>query len=730
MEARMAEKKSASNGGYSDVKSILNDIQGHHIPDYEGLGAFWLDHETFLKATLYGHRLIAEAPDTLADDGDPGKESADSCCGSADDTSQSQDNSAGCWPSGGSRGRQFRSAAVKDRSRSNNSALIQGLKGHAPFDGSVFPRLLWGSTRPATASEISLIADWIDDGCPSDEQAAAASISGAKQRSLASGRELSRLQSLATGELKHERSSLPTNRSQALQNGLKVRKEIHSLTETELKRFREAIACMKSYDAYFQDERSFAFWGRMHANSCQHGWEQFLPWHRLYLYFFEQMLQDFDENITLPYWAWSDYADVNRGTFNTNKLDQGILPDRYGCWLDSTGLSALEASGLFSEEQLNRLAKMSKDGTVYQSSNRFLKAAGIDFGVERNRDGQAQWTPAVRAVYDELARINPLWTPKRWPGAFGGPTSYPTPQDIERIMQTTNFPDFGGGPEHDHHFGYLEQVHNGMHNFSGGTNPNYPNPGNSKWIKIYRELGITADPQSLENPPAGLMVDARVTAFDPIFWAHHGNVDRIWTEWQTRHPHANPVALDAVLAPWALTVKETLNASSFGYEYMRNSYHYHTSSDVGMARFNSQKAGVSARTLENFQKAQVRLHRVQHANLPSAIMRIYLNDDSADHTTKIQDNDHFVGEIHTFHGTCYGGPGHCDLPLEKTRRFDQRGLHHNEPRNYRIDATDTVNRMLSRGENDISVHIVAIGLDGQPLDNALYLDGVSLNFMD
>lgn len=724
----MAGKWSGPKGGYSEVKSLLNDIQGAHIPDYQGLGAFWLDREIFLNAKLYGHRLIAKDPKSESGSGTAAESDDDdsgSCCESENSTVTA---AAGCWPSGGSRGGTIGSKTVTDTRRSDKSALITGLRGAAPFDGSVFPKLLWDAARSATASEISLIADWIDNGCPSDEQASERTRSN--QQAQASRQAISRLRGLAVGEIKHECSTTCTNIAQASQKALKVRKEIHSLTETELGRFRAAIACMKTYDAHYQDERSFAFWGRIHANSCQHGWEQFLPWHRLYLYFFEQMLQDFDEYITLPYWAWSDYADVNKYTFNTKKLDQGILPDRYGCWLDKAGLSNLESTGLLSKAQLNNLAKMVKAGTVYQSSDRFLKAAGVPFMIEANSDKQARWTPIIRAIYGELSRINPLWTPKRWPGMFGGPTSYPTADDIARIMKTPNFPEFGGGPEHDHHFGYVEQVHNGMHNFSGGTNPNYPNTGNAKWIKIYKDLGIIPDPQNPENPPGGTMVDARVTAFDPIFWAHHSNVDRIWAQWQIDHPHANPLAMDAVLAPWSLTVKDTISATKLGYEYMRNSFHYPTSSELGMMKFSSQAAGVSARTLDNFNKAQVRLHRVQQANLPNAVLRIYLNDASVDHETRMHENDHFVDEIHTFHGTCYGGPGHCDLPLDKSRRFDQRTLHHHEPRNYRVDATDAVNRMLAKGENDISVHIVAVGLDGQPVDNALYLDGVSLNFMD
>ena len=57
-------------------------------------------------------------------------------------------------------------------------------------------------------------------------------------------------------------------------------------------------------------------------------------------------------------------------------------------------------------------------------------------------------------------------------------------------------------------------------------------------------------------------------------------------------------------------------------------------------------------------------------------------------------------------------------------------MQHHEPRNFRIDATEAVQRMLANGETDISVHLVVMGLDGKPIDDAVFIDGVSLNFID
>ena len=61
-------------------------------------------------------------------------------------------------------------------------------------------------------------------------------------------------------------------------------------------------------------------------------------------------------------------------------------------------------------------------------------------------------------------------------------------------------------------------------------------------------------------------------SYDPIFWPIHVNVDRTWWEWQTRNPTGLPTDLDAVLSPWSYTVRDMLEISRFGYEYVRCSY--------------------------------------------------------------------------------------------------------------------------------------------------------------
>ena len=68
---------------------------------------------------------------------------------------------------------------------------------------------------------------------------------------------------------------------------------------------------------------------------------------------------------------------------------------------------------------------------------------------------------------------------------------------------------------------------------------------------------------------SGTMGEIATSAYDPLFWAHHCMIDRIWYLWQLRHPGAGPPAslLDRALAPFPMTVRDTLQVSQLGYDY-------------------------------------------------------------------------------------------------------------------------------------------------------------------
>jgi len=679
---------------YKQVKKILDDASGDVHPSYQGHDRFWnLPLAEFLEFKLYGVRMIAPAaalaPTFAALPLAAPAPAASPCCHAPKPKPAA---SAAATP------------PAPQSGRGAASGLILALKGLAPFDGSQFPRLPWGGT-PVSLENIQFIEKWIDDGCPPSDapEASAGADAGAAGQTLA----------LAGGTTQFSVDPGPTNASRHASGGVKVRKNINFLTPDELQRFRNAVARMKSLDAYEQDERSFGYWARIHASQCQHSWEQFLTWHRAYLYFFEQRLQDIDPTVTLPYWDWAADRENVIASINdmgsTAALDNGYVPPAYQCWLDQPGIDALKPLGV-PQSTLDKLSTIL--GNTYSSGNRLFIAAGIKWGDDPQSD---------QAIISQLEAINPLWHYQRWPGGNGGPNgiifeAYPSPDDITRILQLDNFFAFGSGPEDNHFFGALENIHNLIHNFSGGLNPNF---------------GSSTEPMSVNNPKAGDMVNAGRTAFDPIFWGHHSNVDRLWSEWQQLHPAGGPNDPDDVLPPWSMTVADTHSTSKLGYEYMQASHVFPASNAAPIARFVSQPAGVHPQVAATHRRAEVRLHNVQYVTRAGFFIRAFLNQPDANASTPIKNNPNYIGMQSMFTGLCIGGPGHCAPPPTTPRRkFDRRDRSHKTPGSFRFDCTDTVARLRQQGDTDFQVSLVVLNIDGTPATDALHIDGVSLNFFD
>ena len=687
---------------YQLVKDILNEAQGEAHPSYQGHGKFWdLPLEEFLQVTIYGVRMIATSgEEDVCRDAMEGSGPGSSCCEStpeiepepsgpsASATGEGSPEHSCCGPSEAA----APGALEPSHGRGASSGLIKGLKGQFPFDGTQFPSLPWGGTE-VSSSNILFIESWIDDGCPATDEAGKARIEVSQPLKMA----------LAQGHEEHPLSTRPVNEFSDEAGKTKARKNIECLTPEELERFRRVIKVMRCYDPFHEyDKRSFRYWANIHANNCQHGWEQFLTWHRMYLYYFEQQMQDVDPTVTLPYWDWPMYRDDVLKSIDDMKsagpLDNGTVPRAYRCFVDETMLNNLK--GKIPDDYWTKLKSI--EGEAFDSGNRLYLAAGTTFGDKTWDD----------LIMGELQRVNPLWARNRWPGGNKDLIfeAYPTPEDIQRILQIQSFFTFGSGPESNHFFGALENIHNLIHNFSGGANPNFGKaPG---------------------EPQYGDMVSPGTTARDPIFWGHHSNVDRLWSEWQRLHPGADPDDPTDILAPWPNSVQDVLTISDLGYEYMKSSYLFETDNQIPIARFKSAKAPVHPAVLERHSRAEVRIHKIQYSTAGGAFIRVFLNEPDAGPDTATRGNDHFVTQVATFSGDCIGGPGHCDVPPESRRKYDIRPRHHKTPGNFRIDVTESIRKLTQQGDTDFQVNLVVLGLDGKPKPNALWMDAVSLNFKD
>lgn len=106
------------------------------------------------------------------------------------------------------------------------------------------------------------------------------------------------------------------------------------------------------------------------------------------------------------------------------------------------------------------------------------------------------------------------------------PDQLPKATTVTRALRSRSFRQFTT---------LLEGIHNGVHGWVGGS--------------------MSAVP---------------IAAYDPVFWAHHAMIDRLWYLWQHGSLGANPPAavLDQALPPWPMTVRQTLSITTLGYRYV------------------------------------------------------------------------------------------------------------------------------------------------------------------
>ena len=168
---------------------------------------------------------------------------------------------------------------------------------------------------------------------------------------------------------------------------------------------------------------------------------------------------------------------------------------------------------------------------------------------------------------------NPLFVPQRYGPQNNGNVYVPLNKVNLNAMGDPDFtgvasggsPGFGGvdtGFSHSGqvHGGIETQPHDYVHGLVGGSNPQNPNL-------------------------PGLMSDPDTAGLDPIFWLHHGNIDRLWQVWCENPPsHVDPKDTKWLNGPasigerafsmpqpdgkpWDYTPGEMVDLSKLGYTY-------------------------------------------------------------------------------------------------------------------------------------------------------------------
>ncbi len=86
-----------------------------------------------------------------------------------------------------------------------------------------------------------------------------------------------------------------------------IRRSLRTLPDNDpvIQTYRAAVAAMKALPA--SDRRNWNAQAQIHFDFCPHGNWYFLPWHRAYLLYFEQICRQLtgEQGFALPYWNWT-----------------------------------------------------------------------------------------------------------------------------------------------------------------------------------------------------------------------------------------------------------------------------------------------------------------------------------------------------------------------------------------------------------------------------------------
>jgi tyrosinase len=274
---------------------------------------------------------------------------------------------------------------------------------------------------------------------------------------------------------------------------VQIRRDIRSLTLEELNQYRAKLDDVMRV----ADSSPDSPWQKLcyvHTNWCLHYQEAFLFWHRAYLRLFERLI-----GMPVPYWNWMAEDATVDGSPNAG------LPEAFK---DLTYIHPPTG-----EERRNPLRfAAAKDG--------WSKACTAPVSRGNMSDADCHWVHRDPVFYTSgddhraererlihMVRIfqNQVVAALKWP-VFSQPEGWPGYPWANILVFDPPQPD-SLYPNRTDFDGLYEQPHDNWHG----------------WVGID-------------------MADNAYTAFDPIFWSYHANIDRMMEVWIRRNPAAQYTA--------------------------------------------------------------------------------------------------------------------------------------------------------------------------------------------
>jgi tyrosinase len=254
--------------------------------------------------------------------------------------------------------------------------------------------------------------------------------------------------------------------------------------------YKKAISAMLQLPP--ADPRNWYRHAFVHIFDCPHGNWWFLPWHRAYLGWFEQICRELsgDQDFALPYWDWTKTPRVPAVMF------EDVLDPNHSSFIGSFSTfraqfepQVLALWSTFSQPQKDVLAQRG-----LSSPTDFWDAAQQMFFDQPNARGLTAATPDLDPFTKGTVAIDVIRSALRTP-TFAGSANGNDPIGFASAKASNH--------SNSSRSGILEsQPHDNIHGAMGGMN-------------------------------VAFMISF-LSPVDPIFFLHHANLDRLWDVWTRR----------------------------------------------------------------------------------------------------------------------------------------------------------------------------------------------------
>ena len=178
---------------------------------------------------------------------------------------------------------------------------------------------------------------------------------------------------------------------------------------------------------------------------------------------------------------------------------------------------------------------------------------------------------------------------------------------------------------------------------------------------------------------SGSMSSVAYAAFDPIFFFHHANVDRLWANWQTNIGNSPTSSeLNASLQPFTkplsnswLLGSDVQNISELNYSYRNWCFIW---PPIFWPHLELIKIPIEPWILNSNRISFVL--ESEEMLMESVEIRVFLNDEKANPNSKLTNNENYLGSIGIFgmgkaHGQSIHGSQSQTFKLDITKRIQQ-----------------------------------------------------------